>query len=74
MLFELSDYIFDIVFINQKVFVHNRIDRESPFRAEQNLLLVMEGDLGIRNEDRGKEGMGNHAVRAKYALYGKPDQ
>ncbi len=45
MPFELSDDIFDVIFINQEIVLHNRFCSLSFFRTVQDLLLVVEGDL-----------------------------
>lgn len=74
MLFELADDIFYVIFIDQEVVFHDRRCIQFFFGAVQDLLLVMEGDLGVRDKDGREEGMGNPAFRTAHTLDRKPDK
>ncbi len=45
MPFELSDDIFDVIFINQEIVLHDGFCILPFFRTIQELLLVVKGDL-----------------------------
>ena len=74
MPFELADNGFDVIFIDQEVVFHH-LPHVLPFYCTvQDLLLVLEGDLGVRDEEGGDQGMGNPALGTKYTLDGKAQQ
>ena len=74
VLFELSDDMLDIVFIDQEIVFHDGFRIHPLFCTFQDLLLVMEQDLGVGDNAGRDEGMGNQALRTKHTLNGKPDQ
>lgn len=71
--FELADDIFHVIFINQEVVFHNRFHIFPFFRTVQDLLLVMERNLGVRDQDGRDKGVGYSALRTEYTLDRKPD-
>lgn len=68
MLPVLVDDMFDIVFVDQIVPFHDSGRRCSVFNIIQDLLLVCEWDLGIRNDQGQEEGMGCMAFPAEHPL------
>ena len=73
MLLKLADDVFYVVFINQEVVLHNGLHVLPLFCAVQDLLLVMEGNLRIRDKEGGDEGMGDPTLGTEHTLNGKPD-
>lgn len=71
---ELAEDMFDMILINEGVAFHDLLRVCSVFQAEQDLLLVIEGDLGIRDQGGQKYGMGSSAMLAPYALDTKGDK
>ena len=57
MLFILSDDMFDIVFINHGIPIHNSFRRAIVFCQNQDIQLVFKRNLGIRNQHRREQGM-----------------
>lgn len=74
VLFELADDMLDIVFIDQEIVFHDGFSIHPLFCAFQDLLLVMERDLGVGDNAGRDEGMGNQSLRTKHTLDGKPDK
>ncbi len=74
MPFELADDIFHVIFIDQEVVFHNGLYIQAFYGAVEDLLLVMEGDLGVRDKDGRDEGMGNAAFRTAHTLDRKADK
>ena len=74
MLSELTDDVLDVVFIDQDIGFHYGSRIIAFFHAVQDLLLVMERDLGVRDKNRRDEGMGNEAFCTEHTLDGKPDK
>jgi len=71
MLSELPDHVFDIVFVNQDISFHDR-DRGFPaFHTVKDRLLILEGYLGIRNQERWNECMRGSTLLTPYPLNGK---
>lgn len=68
MLLELPDDVLDIVFVNQVISFHDRGRGIPTFDTEKDLLLILKGDLGIRNQEGRKEGMGCPTLFAPYPL------
>ena len=74
MLSELTDDVLDVVFIDQKIVFHDGSGIHPFFCAVQDLLLVMERDLGVRDKNGRNEGMGNKAFCTEHTLDGKTDK
>ena len=74
MLSELTDDVLDVVFIDQDIGFHYGSRIIAFFHAVQDLLLVMERDLGVRDKNRRDEGMGNEAFCKEHTLDGKADK
>ena len=74
MLSELTDDVLDVVFIDQKIVFHDGSGIHPLFHAVQDLLLIMERDLGVRDKDGRDEGMGNEAFCTEHTLDGKADK
>ena len=74
MLSELTDDVLDVVFIDQDIGFHYGSRIIAFFHAVQDLLLVMERDLGVRDKDGRDEGMGNEAFCTEHTLDGKADK
>lgn len=73
MFFELAEDIFDVILINQEILPHDGFYIQPLFSTVQDLLLVMERNLRVRNQNGGDQRMGNETLCTKYALYRKPD-
>ena len=65
---ELSDDIFDVVLVYEKVLIHDLSRWRSGFRTDEDLLLVIQGDLRVRNQAWEKNGMGFATLFAPDAL------
>ena len=50
--------LFHVIFINQEVVFYNRFHIFPFFRTVQDLLLVMERNLGVRDQDGRDKGVG----------------
>ena len=74
MLSELTDDVLDVVFIDQDIGFHYGSRIIAFFHAFQDLLLVMERDLGVRDKNGRDEGMGNEAFCTEHTLDGKADK
>ncbi len=74
MLFELPVDIFDVVFIHQIVPFHDCFRAPAALPACQDLLLVFQWDLGIRDKRGGGQGMGGSAFPAPDTLDTEGDQ
>lgn len=74
MLFELPGDIFDVVFIHQIVPSHDCFRALPALPACQDLLLVFQRDLGIRDERGGEQGMGGFTFLALDTLDTEEDQ
>lgn len=74
MLPELTDDVLDVVFIDQDIGFHYGSGIIAFFHAVQDLLLVMERDLGVRDKNRRYEGMGNEAFCTEHTLDRKADK
>ena len=74
MLSELTDDVLDVVFIDQDIGFHYGSRIIAFFHAVQDLLLVMERDLGVRDKNGRNEGMGNKAFCTEHTLDGKTDK
>lgn len=74
MLSELTDDVLDVVFIDQKIVFHDGSGIHPFFCAVQDLLLVMERDLGVRDKNGRNEGVGNKAFCTEHTLDGKTDK
>ena len=74
VLSELAQDIFHVVFIYEVVVFQNMLRLLPFFHQVKDLLLVMEGNLGVRDKDGRDEGMGGPAFRTEYTLDSKPDQ
>lgn len=74
MFSELTDDVLDVVFIDQKIIFHDGSGIHPLFCAVQDLLLVMERDLGVRDKNGRDEGMGNEAFCTEHTLDGKSDE
>ena len=74
MLSELTDDVLDVVFIDQEIVFHDGPGIHPLFCAVQDLLLVMERDLGVRDKNGRNEGMGNKAFCTEHTLDGKTDK
>lgn len=74
MLSELTDDVLDVVFIDQDIGFHYGSRIIAFFHAVQDLLLVMERDLGVRDKNGRNEGMGNKAFCTEHTLDGKADK
>ena len=74
MLSELTDDVLDVVFIDQDIGFHYGSRIIAFFHAVQDLLLVMERNLGVRDKNRRDEGMGNEAFCTEHTLDGKTDK
>ena len=74
MLSELTDDVLDVVFIDQKIVFHDGSGIHPLFCAVQDLLLVMERDLGVRDKNGRNEGVGNKAFCTEHTLDGKTDK
>ena len=74
MLSELTDDVLDVVFIDQDIGVHYGSRIIAFFHAFQDLLLVMERDLGVRDKNGRDEGMGNETFCTEHTLDGKADK
>jgi len=66
---ELPEDMFRIVLIDQEILQHDRIRGAMVFQAVEKPLLVVEGDLGIRDQEGWDKGMGMVAFFAPDALY-----
>ena len=64
----LVDDIFDIIFINQKIPVHDGIRRFPAVNTLQDILLILKRDLGVWNEQGEQKRVGFMAFRAKNSL------
>ena len=74
MLSELTDDVLDVVFIDQDIGFHYGSRIIAFFHAVQDLLLVMERDLGVRDKNGRNEGVGNKAFCTEHTLDGKADK
>ena len=74
MLSELTDDVLDVVFIDQDIGFHYGSRIIAFFHAFQDLLLVMERDLGVRDKNGRNEGVGNKAFCTEHTLDGKADK
>mgnify|MGYP003540710985 FL=1 len=74
MLSELTDDVLDVVFIDQDIGFHYGSRIIAFFHAVQDLLLVMERDLGVRDKNGRDEGMGNETFCTEHTLDGKADK
>ncbi len=74
MPFELADDIFHVIFIDQEVVFHNGPYIQAFYGAVEDLLLVMERYLGIRDKEGREEGMGNPAFLTAHTLDRKRDK
>lgn len=74
VIFKLADDVFDVILIDQEIGLHYGTRIRAFFHAVQDLLLIMEWDLGIRDQDGREQGMGNEAFCAKHTLDGKADK
>lgn len=68
MLIVLPNDIFDIVFINKEVPVEDRIRGNTIFSTLQDILLILERDLRIRDKQGKEEGVGFVALATAYPL------
>ncbi|MCD7712646.1 MAG: hypothetical protein LUJ25_08095 [Firmicutes bacterium] len=67
----LADDMFDIVFVDQIIPFHDSGRGVPAFDIIQDLLLVCERDLRIRDNQGQEEGMGSMALPAQHALDGQ---
>ena len=74
MLSELTDDVLDVVFIDQDIVFHYGSRIIAFFHAFQDLLLVMERNLGVRDKNGRDEGMGNETFCTEHTLDGKTDK